>query len=155
MGDVVALFPAASVAFTAKICVPLIVVVFQVNVYGDALSIAMATPFTSNCTLATLLLSVAVAVTVTIPVTVSPFAGEISATTGLIVSGGAFITNTVIGGVVALFPDPSVALTASVCEPLKPDVFQENVYGDVLSVAVTTPFINNCTLATLTLSVAV
>jgi hypothetical protein len=54
-------------------------------------------------------LSVAFAVTFTVPETVAPFAGDVIATVGGVVSGVELFTCTVIAALVVEFPEVSVA----------------------------------------------
>jgi hypothetical protein len=68
-------------------------------------------------------LSVAVAATVTVPLTVAPFEGDVSVTTGLVVSGTA-TTFTVARDEVDVFPAASYALAATVWLPRMLAAFQ-------------------------------
>jgi hypothetical protein len=113
-------------------------------------------PSTWNCTLATPTLSAAFAKTLTGPETLAPAAGALIDTVGGVVSVGVLLTVTVTAALVALFPAPSFAMARHTCGPLFVFVVShEYVKGDAKSAAPTfAPSIWNCTLATLTLSVA-
>jgi hypothetical protein len=84
-------------------------------------------------------------------VTVSPVG-----TVGGVVSGVELLTVTVTAALVVVFPAPSFAIARSACEPLLTvPVFHETEYGVVVSrLPRLAPSSWNCTLATLTLSVA-
>jgi hypothetical protein len=100
-------------------------------------------------------LSVAFAAIVTDPLTVAPFAGDVSETFGGVVSpGDAFWTFTVTPAAVVMLPAASRARAVSVWLPL--DVvaeFHEIEYGLVMSSVPTfAPSSRNCTPMTATLS---
>src|SRR6266851_3253181 len=102
----VAVFPAASLATAASVCVPLAAVaVFQETLYeGPAplTTLPRFAPSSLNWTPVTPTLSVAFAVTVTpVPLTVAPFAGAVIDTDGGIVS---LFTVTETLPLVAVFP---------------------------------------------------
>jgi hypothetical protein len=84
------LLPAASKAVAPSVCVPFVtVVVSQESEYGAAVSSAPSgAPSRRNRTAATPTLSDAVAATVIDPDTDAPDAGDVSATTGGVWSGG-------------------------------------------------------------------
>jgi hypothetical protein len=114
-------------------------------------------PSNWNWTLATLTLSVAFAETATVADTFAPFAGAVIVTVGGVVSLVVLSTVMLTLALVVLFPAPSVAIARSVWLPLA--VFVESheyAYGEAVSAAPRfAPSSWNCTLATLTLSVAV
>src|SRR5262249_53950112 len=94
----------------------LAVVVFQLTLYGEAVSSApRLTPSNWNCTPTTPLLSEAVAETVIVPSTVAPLAGAEMETVGGVGSG--LFTVTVMEAVVEL-PAASRARALTVCDPL-------------------------------------
>jgi len=151
-------FPAASFAIALSVCAPLVaVVVFHDAEYGVAVSKPpRLAPSSWNCTLATPTLSAAVAVTAMVEETVAPFAGAVSETVGGVVSGVVLLTVTVTTALVAVFPAPSLAMAFKVCAPFVDLVVsQEKLYGATTSRVPTLTLSSwNCTLATLTLSVA-
>src|SRR5262249_36105925 len=154
----VPVLPAASFAIAFSVCVPLlVVVVFHEIVYGAVVSrVPRLAPSNWNCTLATPTLSEAVAVTLRVPETVVPLAGPVTETVGGVVSGTELFTVTVIAVLVAELPAPSVATARQLCVPLVDLVLShDKEYGDAnIAAPKFAPSSWNCTLATLTLSVA-
>src|SRR5262249_39379290 len=116
----VLLLPAASRAMALSVCEALLaVVVFQLTLYGEAVSSApRVTPSNRNCTPTTPLLSEALAETEIVPSTVAAFAGAVIDTVGGVVStGGVLLTVTETAADVVLLPAPSRAIAVSVCAP--------------------------------------
>src|SRR5919201_6397818 len=91
----VAVFPERSRATAVTVCWPSsTAVVFQLTEYGTVVSsAAMGDPSTKNCTPTTATSSDASALTVAVPLTDAPLAGELIATVGGVVSGGAPATS--------------------------------------------------------------
>jgi hypothetical protein len=154
----VVLFPTASLAIASSLCVPLLtLVVSHEYAYGaDASKPPALMPSTWNCTLATPTLSAAFAETLTVPETLAPAAGALIDTVGGVVSADVLLTVTVTAALVVLFPAPSFAMALNTCDPLLAFVVSHGyVKGDARTAAPTlAPSSWNCTLATLTLSVA-
>src|SRR5687768_10845805 len=78
MVDDVPMLFAASYAFATSGCAAFVArVVFQLQAYGEAVSVACSTPSTRNSTFVTPTLSVALTVTLTVAETVALFAGAV------------------------------------------------------------------------------
>src|SRR5215212_968372 len=87
--DVPTLF-AASYAFAIKECDAFVaVVVFQLQEYGEAVSVACSAPSSQNSTFVTPMLSLAFAFTLTVAETVAPLAGAVIDAVGAVVSPAA------------------------------------------------------------------
>ena len=81
------MFPAASYARAPNVWLPLaIVVVLNAIEYGELVSFPIDTPSRKNSTRVTPTLSVALAAALMVPVTVEPFAGDVIAAVGAVVS---------------------------------------------------------------------
>ena len=100
-------------------------VVSQATAYGLLLSVPITWPSTSTCTDVTPTSSLAVAAIVTVFASTAPFAGDVMATVGAVVSGVSFLTVTLTAADVVVLPAPSVPVAVIECVPFPTEVVSQ------------------------------